>query len=78
LKAAAQQIMEHRRVAGLVKVETETTTRQTNKRKYGAREAETRIESRSTISAQIEIQAVEEAKQRLRCVSMRPIMGRWC
>ena len=65
LKAAAHQIMERRRVAGMVKIETETTTRQTNKRKYGAREAEIRVESRSTISAQIETQAVEEAKQRL-------------
>jgi transposase len=53
LKAAAHQIMECHRVAGLVKTETETTTRQTNKRKYGAREAEIRVESRSTISAQI-------------------------
>jgi transposase len=65
LKAAAHQIMERRRVAGIVKVETETTTRQTNKRKYGAREAEIRVESQSTISAQIETQAVKEAKQRL-------------
>src|SRR5438270_1248016 len=65
LKAAAHQIMERRRVAGMVKIETETTTRQTNKRKYGAREAEIRVESRSTSSAQIETQAVEEAKQRL-------------
>jgi transposase len=65
LKAAAHQIMERRRVAGMVKIETETTTRQTNKRKYGAREDEIRVESRSTISAQIETQAVEEAKQRL-------------
>lgn len=65
VKAAAHQIMERRRVAGIVKVETETTTRQTNKRKYGAREAEIRVESQSTISAQIETQAVKEAKQRL-------------
>jgi transposase len=65
LKAAAHQIMERCRVAGIVKVETETTTRQTNKRKYGAREAEIRVESQSTISAQIETQAVKEAKQRL-------------
>ncbi|MGF1615435.1 MAG: IS1634 family transposase [Gammaproteobacteria bacterium] len=65
LKLAAHQIMERRRVAGMVKIETETTTRQTTKRKYGAREAEIRLESRSTISAQIEPQAVEEAKQRL-------------
>lgn len=65
LKAAAPQIMERRRVAGIVKVETETTTRQTTKRKYGAREAEIRVESQSTLSAQIETQAVKEAKQRL-------------
>jgi transposase len=65
LKVAAHQIMERRRVPGMVTIETETTTRQTTKRKYGARAAEIRLESRSTISAQIETQAVEEAKQRL-------------
>jgi transposase len=65
LKAAAHQILERRRVAGLVSIETQTRTTETQKRKYGAREAETRIESRSTISAQIETQAVKEAKQRL-------------
>ena len=65
LKVAAHQLLEHRRVAGLVKIETTTTTRQTNKRKYGAHEAAIRVESRSTISAQFETQAVEAAKQRL-------------
>ena len=65
LKAAAHQIMERRRVAGLVRVETQTRTTETRKRKYGARKAETRLESRSTMSAQIETQAVKEAKQRL-------------
>jgi transposase len=65
LKAAAHQIMERRRVAGLVRLETQTRTTETQKRKYGAREAEIRVESRSTMSAQIETQAVEEAKQRL-------------
>jgi transposase len=65
LKVAAHQIMERRRVAGMITIETETTTRQTNKRKYGAREAESRVETRSTIRAQVEIQAVEEVKQRL-------------
>ena len=65
LKVAAHQIMERHRVAGMITIETETTTRQTNKRKYGAREAESRVETRSTIRAQVEIQAVEEVKQRL-------------
>jgi hypothetical protein len=51
LKVAAHQSMERRRIAGMVKIETETTTRQTNKRKYGACEAEIRVESRSTMSA---------------------------
>jgi transposase len=65
LEAAAYQILERRRVMGMVKIETETTTRQTHKRKYGARQAEISVESRSTISTQIETQAVEAAKQRL-------------
>ena len=54
MKAAAQRLLERRRVAGLVKINTETTTRQTPKRKYGARAAESSVESRSTIRAQIE------------------------
>jgi transposase len=65
LKAAAHQIMERRRVAGLVRIETQTRTTETQKRKYATRKAETRLESRSTMSAQIETQALEEAKQRL-------------
>jgi transposase len=65
LKEAAHQIIRHRRVAGLVRIETKTTTTETNKRKYGAREAEVRIGSRSTVSAPLETQPVEEAKQRL-------------
>jgi len=65
LKVAAHQILERRRVAGLVKIETETMTRPITKRKYGRRPAEIKVESRSTIGAQIETPAVEAAKQRL-------------
>jgi transposase len=65
MQAAAHRLLERRRVVGLVKLETETTTRQTPKRKYGAREAESRVESRSTMRAQIETEAVAAAKQRL-------------
>jgi transposase len=65
LTEAAHLIIKRRRVAGLVRLETQTRTTETQKRKYGAREAEIRVESRSTMSAQIETQAVEEAKQRL-------------
>ena len=65
MPAAAQRILEHRRVAGLVTSATATTTQPTTKRKYGAREAEVRVESRSTLRAQIETEAVAAAKQRL-------------
>ena len=65
LKVAAHQILERRRVAGLVSIEIETTTRPINKRQYGARPAAIRVENRSTLSAQLDIHAVEAAKQRL-------------
>lgn len=65
LQAAAHQILERRRVAGVVRSETQTRTTETQKRKYGARAAAASSESRSTSSAQIETHAVAEAKQRL-------------
>lgn len=65
LQAAAPQIMERRRVAGLVRSEPQTRTTETQKRQDGAREAESRVASRSTMSAQSETQAVAEAKPRL-------------
>jgi transposase len=65
LKVAAHQILERHRVVGLISMEVETTTQSLHKRKYGARPAEITVESRSTITAQIETPAVEAAKQRL-------------
>ena len=65
LQAAAQRLLEHQCVTGLVQIAIETPTQQTTKRKYGGREAEVRGESRSTIRAQIETEAVAAAKQRL-------------
>jgi transposase len=65
LQVAAHQILERCRVAGMISVEIETTTRSINKRKYGARPAEISVENRSTVRAQIETPAVEAAKQPL-------------
>jgi transposase len=65
LQVAADQILERRRVVGLITMEVETTTQSLPKRKYGARPAQIIVESHSTITAQIVAPAVEAAKQRL-------------
>ena len=65
LNAAAEAILQHRRVVGLISLDVHTTTEPVPQRRYGARPAGTRIQQRSTIAARLDPAAVAGAKQRL-------------
>ena len=65
LQQTAEQIISRCQVAGLVKVQTHITTRQTPKRRYGSRPAEVSVETHTRLTAQIDRPAVRQAKQRL-------------
>jgi transposase len=65
LTAAAEPILQQRRVVGLIHLEVQTTTERVQRRRYGGRPAGTRVKQRSTITAQIDASAVAAAKQRL-------------
>lgn len=63
--AAAEAILQHRRVVGLISLDVHTTTEPVPQRRYGGRPAGTRIQQRSTIAARLDPAAVAGAKQRL-------------
>lgn len=65
LPQAVEQILNRRRVVGLVKVQTQTLMKQTTKRRYGRRPAEVQVETHTRLKAQINQAAVRQAKQRL-------------
>lgn len=65
LNAAAEAILQHRRVVGLISLDVHTTTEPVPQRRYGGRPAGTRIQQRSTIAARLDPAAVAGAKQRL-------------
>ncbi len=65
LNAAAESILQQRRVVGLIPLEVQTTTERVRCRRYGGRPAGTRVKQRSTIAARIDASAVAVAKQRL-------------
>lgn len=65
LNAAAEAILQHRRVVGLISLDVHTTTESVPQRRYGGRPAGTRIQQRSTIAARLDPAAVAGAKQRL-------------
>jgi transposase len=65
VRAAAQAIVERRQVADLVRVQVQTTTAITKKRKYGARPAQIVRQRQATAEAQIDPAAVAAAKARL-------------
>jgi transposase len=65
LNAAAESILQQRRVVGLISLDVHTTTESVPQRRYGGRPAGTRIKQRSTITARLDTAAVASAKQRL-------------
>ena len=65
LNAAAESILQQRRVVGLIPLDVHTTTEPVPQRRYGKRPAGTRIKQRSTITARLDTAAVASAKQRL-------------
>jgi transposase len=65
LNAAAESILQQRRVVGLISLDAHTTTESVPQRRYGGRPAGTRIKQRSTITARLDTAAVASAKQRL-------------
>jgi transposase len=65
LTAAADQILTHQRVVGLITLAVATTVETIPQRRYGSRPAQPRVKTHSTLRAQIDPAAVEAAKQRL-------------
>lgn len=65
LNAAAESILQQRRVVGLIPLDVHTTTEPVPQRRYGERPAGIRIKQRSTITARLDTAAVASAKQRL-------------
>ncbi len=65
LNAAAESILQQRRVVGLIPLDMHTTTEPVPQRRYGERPAGIRIKQRSTITARLDTAAVASAKQRL-------------
>lgn len=64
LRAAAEQIIQQRGVAGLLRLTVRTRTRQVRKRKYGARPEQEVQQTQSTIGARRDRAAVQAAQRR--------------
>ena len=65
LTAAAEQILQHHRVGGLIHLDVQTTTHPVSRRRYRERPAGTQVKERSTITPLIETTAIAVARQRL-------------
>jgi transposase len=65
LKETASNIITRRGVKGLVNVQITTTTTQTKKRRYGSRPERVEEETQPTVSAHVDSEAVQQAKQRM-------------
>jgi len=65
LRGACERVLATHRVSGLLKLDCQTSQKQSNLRRYGSRPAGVKVERRVRMTAHIDSEAVEQAKERL-------------